>query len=161
MTFVPHFRCSILFGPASQLATCCASDFAPFSPRDQDLRTRGYRHGSPHRLPSHSFVHRVIRIPRPPFVFSFPRFRYPDRMLSTFFPTTYNFFLAVTLLFASVGAIPLPGISEVAERDLETRGASLLSATTISSFTSFTQFARAAYCQQSKVKNWSCGRKSS
>jgi hypothetical protein len=69
------------------------------------------------------------------------------------------FFLAATLLFATVGATPLPGTPEVVERDLETRAVSLLSTTDISSFTSFTQFAKAAYCQQPKVKNWSCGRK--
>jgi len=80
-------------------------------------------------------------------------------MLSAFFSATSVFLLAATLLFTSVGAIPLPGTSEVAERDLEARAVSLFSTADISSFTSFTQFARAAYCQQSKVKNWSCGRK--
>ena len=80
-------------------------------------------------------------------------------MLSTIFSATSIFFLAVTLLFTSVEASPLPGTPEVGERDIEARGVSLLSTTDISSFTSFTQFARAAYCQQSKVKTWSCGRK--
>ena len=79
-------------------------------------------------------------------------------MLSTFFSTPSVLFLAATLLFASVEAIPLPGTPEVAERDLEARTVSVLSTTDISSFTPFTQFARAAYCPQSKVNNWSCGR---
>lgn len=80
-------------------------------------------------------------------------------MLSTFFSTTSVFFVTAALLVASVGAIPLPGNSKVAERDLETRAVSLLSAADISGFTSFTQFARAAYCQQSEIKTWSCGGK--
>lgn len=75
-------------------------------------------------------------------------------MFSTFFPITL---LAAALFFASVGAIPLPEVSEVAERDLETRSVTLLSAASISNFTPFTQFARAGYCPQSKVKTWSCG----
>ena len=82
-------------------------------------------------------------------------------MFSTSFPTAYIFYLAAALLFTSTGAIPLPGTSEVDERDLETRAVSLLSAADISGFTPFTQFARAAYCQQPKVKNWSCGGRSS
>ena len=95
--------------------------------------------------------------PYPPFVISLPHFKHPQKMLSTFFPTTYIFYLAAALLFASVRATPLPDISEIDERGLETRGVSLLSAADISGFTPFTQFARAAYCQQSKVKDWSCG----
>ena len=79
-------------------------------------------------------------------------------MLSPLFSTTSNFILVATLLFASVEAIPLPGIPEVAERNLETRAVNVVSATDISGFTPFTQFARAAYCQPSKIKNWSCGR---
>ena len=79
-------------------------------------------------------------------------------MLSSFFSTTSFFFLAAALLFASIGAVPLPGIPEVAERDLETRAVSAMVAADISSFTPFTQFARAAYCQPSKVMNWNCGR---
>lgn len=79
-------------------------------------------------------------------------------MLSPLFSTTSNFILAVALFFASVEAIPLPGIPGVAERNLETRAVSAVSAADISSFTPFTQFARAAYCQPSKIKNWSCGR---
>ncbi|KAF9644329.1 alpha/beta-hydrolase [Thelephora ganbajun] len=78
-------------------------------------------------------------------------------MLSSFFSTTSVFFLAAALLSASVGAIPLPGTPEVAESNIETRTVNLLSAADISSLTSFTQFARAAYCQQSKVESWSCG----
>lgn len=80
-------------------------------------------------------------------------------MLSTFFPTAYVFFLAAVLLFTSAAAIPVPGVVNVEERALEARVVSVLSAADISAFTSFTQFARAAYCQQSRVKNWSCGRK--
>ena len=79
-------------------------------------------------------------------------------MLSSFFSTASNFILAVTLLFASVEAIPLPRIPEVVERNLENRAVNVVSAADISSFTPFTQFARAAYCQPAKIKNWSCGR---
>ena len=99
--------------------------------------------------------------PRPPFVCYFVHFRFPSRMLSSFFSTPSNLLLAVPLLFASVGAVPLPGNSEVAERDLEPRTVNILAASDISSFTPFTQFARAAYCQPSKIKNWNCGRESS
>lgn len=80
-------------------------------------------------------------------------------MLSTLFSITPVFLLAATLLFTAVGAMPLPGVLEVAERDVEASPVSLLSPTDISGFTSFTQFARAAYCPQSKIKNWSCGGK--
>ena len=79
-------------------------------------------------------------------------------MLSSFFSTPSTFLLTVPLLFASVGAIPLPGIPEAVERDLEARTVNVLAAADISNFTPFTQFARAAYCQPSKIKNWSCGR---
>ena len=78
-------------------------------------------------------------------------------MLSPFFSATSNFLLAVALLFSSAEAIPLPGIPEVGERNIETRAVNIVSATDISTFTPFTQFARAAYCQPSKIKNWSCG----
>ena len=56
---------------------------------------------------------------------------------------------------------PLPALSvlEVTERGLEARAVSLLSPTDMSGFTSLTQFARAAYCPQSKIKNWGCGGK--
>ena len=43
---------------------------------------------------------------------------------------------------------------------LEERGVSTLSASDLSSLAPFTQFARAAYCPTSVLKNWSCGRKS-
>jgi hypothetical protein len=75
-------------------------------------------------------------------------------MISPFFLIT---FLAITLLFTSVGALPLPEIPEAAKRDLEARAVTLMSAATISDFTPFTQFARVAYCPQSKVNTWSCG----
>jgi len=74
-----------------------------------------------------------------------------------FLPSFSTTFLATVLLFTFVGAMPFPEIPEVAERDLETRAATLMSAASISNFTPFTQFARAAYCQQSQVKTWSCG----
>lgn len=80
-------------------------------------------------------------------------------MLSSLASAIPIFFLAVALLLASAGAIPIPETPEVAERDLETRAVNVLSTADISSFTTFTQFARAAYCQPSKIKNWSCGRK--
>ncbi|KAF9785227.1 Alpha/Beta hydrolase protein [Thelephora terrestris] len=72
-------------------------------------------------------------------------------MFSSFLSIT---FLAAALSFSSVGTVPLP---EIAERDLETRAVTVLSATSVSNFAPFTQFARAAYCQQSKVQTWSCG----
>ena len=42
------------------------------------------------------------------------------------------------------------------KRDLEARAVGLLSLIDLSGFTSFTQFMRAAYCPQSKIKNWNC-----
>lgn len=71
--------------------------------------------------------------------------------------STTSFLLAVALLLTSVGATPLHGIPEIAERSLETRAVTRMSAADISSFTPFTQFARAAYCP--RVGSWSCGGK--
>ena len=78
-------------------------------------------------------------------------------MLSTLFSTTVLFFPAI-LSFAVVGAILLPALclGGCAKRDLEARAVNLLSPIDLSGFTSFTQFTRAVYCPQSKIKNWNC-----
>lgn len=140
--------------PTTQLDTRRTSGIAFFGLHHWDLKAREppawFPFATYRRV--HSFTPRSLV--QPPFF----RSRYPQTMLSTFFSTTPVFFLlAATLLFTAVGAIPLPADLEVAERGLEARAVSLLSSTDISGFTSFTQFARAAYCPQSKVKNWSCG----
>lgn len=80
-------------------------------------------------------------------------------MFLPFFFTTFT--AVLLLLFTPVGAAPLPEISEVAERGLESRAVTVLSAASISNFTPFSQFARAAYCQPSQIKTWSCGGQSS
>jgi len=163
-SLAPHACCfyrPILLGCAPPLATRPASVPAFLGPRDHDISRREHRTCfplSPTIAFVRSFFHPAIFPPSPSFVRYFVRFWYPSRMLSPLFSTTSNFILAATLLFASVEAIPLPGIPEVAERNLETRAVNIMSATDISGFTPFTQFARAAYCQPSKIKNWSCGR---
>ena len=162
-SLAPHACCfyrPILFGCAPPLATRRAPGPAFLGLRDQDISRRGTLNVSPfvaHRR-VRSFVRPVILPPTPSFVRYFVRFWHPSRMLSPFFSTASKFIIAVTLLSASVEALPLPGIPEVAERNLETRAVKIVSATDISSFTPFTQFARAAYCQPSKIKNWNCGR---
>ena len=113
---------------------------------------------SPCCLLSRSLLYTATSTPLPTFVRYFICILVFDvqRMFSTFVPITL---LATVLFFASAGAMPLPEVSEVAERDLEARSVTLLSAASISNFTPFTQFARAAYCPQSKVKTWNCGGK--
>jgi len=87
----------------------------------------------------------------------FPLFLHSIRMLSSFLFTVI-YFLTTALIFESGRCgFRSPAIPEVVERVLESRAVSLMSATDISSFTPYTQFARAAYCQQSQGKNWSCG----
>jgi hypothetical protein len=68
-------------------------------------------------------------------------------------------FLLGTLVSSPVWAFPVPepeaAPSENIERDLVTREVTPLSAEDISSYTPFTQFARAAYC--GPTVPWTCG----
>jgi len=77
------------------------------------------------------------------------------------FPKASKFLLLASLVSLSVWASPVPepgpsGDVEV-ERDLVPRAVTALSSADISSFTPFTQFARAAYCDPAKVRTWTCG----
>ncbi|ETW81949.1 Lipase, class 3 [Heterobasidion irregulare TC 32-1] len=61
------------------------------------------------------------------------------------------FVLSVLLIKAGVSALPTP-------RNFRTRASpTALSPTQLSSFAPFTQFARAAYCDPSKIEGWQCG----
>ena len=77
------------------------------------------------------------------------------------FSKTSKFFLLASLVFPSAWAYPVPepGPSKnvEVEGDLAPNVVTALSSAEISSYTPFTQFARAAYCDPPKVKTWTCG----
>ncbi|THH14002.1 hypothetical protein EW146_g6281 [Bondarzewia mesenterica] len=62
-------------------------------------------------------------------------------------------FTSLALLVISGGVSALPTASTVFARD----GVTTLSTTQLSAFAPFTQFARAAYCDPSKIEGWNCG----
>lgn len=84
-------------------------------------------------------------------------------MFSLLFSKASKLFLLATFVSISVWAFPTPGpqrevIPNVgAKRDLVARTVTTLSGADISSYTPFTQFARAAYCDPTKIKTWTCG----
>jgi len=86
-------------------------------------------------------------------------------MFSLSFAKASKFLLLATLVSSSVWASPIPEPEPEAapsenvevERDLVPRAVAALSSADISSYTPFTQFARAAYCDPAKVKTWTCG----
>lgn len=84
-------------------------------------------------------------------------------MFSPSFSKASKTLLLATLLSSSVWASPIsepeaaPSKNVEVERDLVSRGVTALSSVDISSYTPFTQFARAAYCDPAKVKTWTCG----
>lgn len=86
-------------------------------------------------------------------------------MFSPSFSKASKTLLLATLLSSSVWASPIPEPEPEAapsknvevERDLVSRAVTALSSADISSYTPFTQFARAAYCDPAKVKTWTCG----
>lgn len=63
--------------------------------------------------------------------------------------------LSISITFAGIVARTV----YAAPTALEERSVSTLSASDLAGLASFTQFARAAYCPTSALKNWSCGRK--
>ena len=78
------------------------------------------------------------------------------------FTEVLKLLLLATLVSSSVWASPAPEPEAEAkslevERDLVSRAVTALSSVDISGYTSFTQFARAAYCDPAKVKTWTCG----
>jgi len=81
------------------------------------------------------------------------------------FPLSFSkaseFLLLASVVSLSVWAYPVPepGTSENVgvEGDLVPSVVTALSSAEISSYTPFTQFARAAYCNPAKVRTWTCG----
>jgi hypothetical protein len=63
--------------------------------------------------------------------------------------------LSIYITFAGIAARTV----YAAPTALEERSVSTLSASDLAGLAPFTQFARAAYCPTSALKNWSCGRK--
>lgn len=74
-----------------------------------------------------------------------------------------GFFPLVTLVSSFVWAPPVlepkpeDAPEENAERDLVTRAVNALSIADISSYAPSTWFARAVYCDPTKIKTWTCG----
>ena len=85
------------------------------------------------------------------------------------FPLSFSraskLFLLAAVVSSSAWASPVPGPGPSAvptenvevERDLVPRAVTALSIADISSYSSFTQFARAGYCDPAKVRTWTCG----
>ena len=77
------------------------------------------------------------------------------------FSKTSKFLLLASSVSLSVWASPVPKPSPSenvgVEGDLAPSVVTALSSTEISSYTPFTQFARAAYCDPTKLKTWTCG----
>lgn len=60
-------------------------------------------------------------------------------------------YISLTALAAKMNAAPTT-------LDLQERSVTPLSASELTSFAPFTQFARAAYCPTNVLQSWSCGR---
>ncbi|KAF9644679.1 alpha/beta-hydrolase [Thelephora ganbajun] len=86
-------------------------------------------------------------------------------MFSLPFAQASKFLLLVALVSSLVWASPIsvpepevpPSENVEVERGLVPRAVVALSSAEISSYTPFTQFARAAYCDPTKVRTWTCG----
>lgn len=91
------------------------------------------------------------------------------KMFPPSFLEPFRLLLLATLFSSLVGASPTrrlkpeayPSDGVEAKRDLFPRTVTILSNADISSYSPFTQFARAAYCGPERVKTWTCGGKSS
>ena len=98
----------------------------------------------------------------------FPGFKLtssPQEMFPLSFSRASKLFLLAAAVSSSVWASPVPGPGPSAvptenvevERDLVPRAVTALSIADISSYSPFTQFARAGYCDPAKVRTWTCG----
>lgn len=61
------------------------------------------------------------------------------------------------LVLSTLLVFPFLRETLAAPAGLARRSVTALSATELSSFTPFTQFARAAYCSTSRLSGWNCG----
>ena len=69
-------------------------------------------------------------------------------------------FLASAFIASLTGVLAAPVTPVAPEADvIAARALTTLSATQISSYTPYTQLARAAYCEPTKITGWNCGGK--